>query len=166
MTKEELFALPPSAAIRAIYDCMDDETIASLHAAAVPKEPLAPKFDRRIFRKEGFMWASECNLESLTFWRNRALEGAANGGQYADRNSKDAKELGYWTTWREWHPDITWSGERDRVFMVANPPNPKPYVYPRTSSGKSGGTPGGNAPSGGGGFEDKDYSQSDDSIPF
>jgi hypothetical protein len=133
MTKEQLFALPASIAIRVIYDCLDEETTRALDKAEAPQVPRPPKFDQAIYRREGVCWASECDQEGLTFWANRAA--ASSDPKYIESDKKKLASLQRWIAWREWYPDAVWSGERNREPVVAKPPSAKPTVYPRTGNG-------------------------------
>lgn len=136
MEKSDFLALPPSVALRVLFDCLDQDTVKALGHAEKLVAPKSPKFDRAIFRKEGVMYASETSLEGLRFWHKRSAESANGGGQYADKDRKNAEELARWIAWREWYPDATWSGERNRDAIVAKPPSDKPTVYPRTGGNR------------------------------
>jgi hypothetical protein len=131
MDRDAFFKLPPSIALRVLFDCLDEETVRAVEGIEAPKPPRSPKFDRKIFRQGGAMWASECSVECLTYWRSRALQPATDP-KYEDANKKQAEELGRWLDWREWYPDAVWSGERDREAVVAKPPSDKPTVYARS----------------------------------
>jgi len=95
-----------------------------------PRVPLPPKFDQRMRRKDGYQWASETDLASLRYWQGKALEGSERGGQYAEKDAKLAKSLGYWITWREAFPTETWTGERNNAVVTAAPPSGKPRIHP------------------------------------
>jgi hypothetical protein len=133
MTPEEFLSLPAPVALRILFDCLDEDTSAAVLAKEKPKLPLPPKFDQVIFRKEGVMYASECDREGLAFWHKRSLESAAKGGQYAEKDAKTRDSLARWMAWREVYPDAVWSGERDREPVVAKAPSSKPTVYPRAN---------------------------------
>lgn len=137
MTPDDLFSLPPGVALRLIFESLDEDARERVLARDKPKLPFPPKFDRVIFRKEGVMYASECDLECLRFWHKRALEGAASGGQYAEKDAKNRDELARWIAWRECFPDAVWIGERDREQLAAKAPSSKPMVYPRNGQRKA-----------------------------
>jgi hypothetical protein len=133
--RDAFFALPAAVAIRVLFDCLDEETVRAIGNAEKPVAPRCPKFDRKIFRQGGVMWASECSIECLSFWRTRALQPATDS-KYEEANRKQAEELGRWIAWREWYPDAAWGGERDRDQVTAKPPSDKPTVYPRSGNGQ------------------------------
>lgn len=136
MSPEEFFALPPAIALRVLYDCLDEATVAAIRDKAKPKLPLPPKYDQAIYRRDGVQWASETDLEGLLYWRKKSSESAAGGGQYADNDRKRAEALARWIAWRECYPEAAWSGERNRDNVTAEPPSSKPAVYPRTGGGQ------------------------------
>lgn len=131
MDREAFFALPPAIALRVLFDCLDSETAKELARKEAPVSPKPPKYDYTIYRRDGVMFASECSLSTLRYWQKRAAESAASGGQYADKDRKNAESIARWIAWREWYPDQVWSGERNRDAVVALPPADKPNVYPR-----------------------------------
>lgn len=133
MSPEEFFSLPPGVALRVLFDCLDEGTAQALRNQAKPVAPKPPKYDQMIFRSGGVMFASECDLEGLRFWHKRSTE--PGDPKYADANKKRAETLARWIAWREWYPDATWSGERDRNPVVARPPSSKPTVYQRNGGG-------------------------------
>lgn len=153
MDRAAFFRLPPAVALRVLFDCLDEETVRAIGNIEAPKAPRSPKFDRRIFRQGGIMWASECDAEGLSFWHRKACEPPSDP-KYLDSNKRQAEELARWIAWREWYPDAAWSGERDREQVVAKAPSAKPTVYPRTGGNRPPPPP------------DEDLSASDDSIPF
>ncbi len=162
MTKEAFLQLPAAVAIRVLFDCLDEDTVKAIGNAEAPAAPRSPKYDQAIYRKEGVMYASETDLSGLLFWHARAVTSAASGGQYADKDKKNAESLARWIAWREWYPDAVWSGERNREAVVAKAPSAKPIVYPRTGNGSRGSAPAGPAT-----YPDADYGGGgDDSIPF
>lgn len=131
MNRDEFSALPLKLALETLWDSLPESCLD--HIKAVPKlEPSrAPKWDTCIYRKDGITWASEYDLEGLRFWHKRSEESAASGGQYAEKDEKTAKALGYWITWRGENPAARWTGERNREQVTAKPPLSKPEVYPR-----------------------------------
>ena len=130
MDRDAFFALPPAVAVRVLFDALDEDTARAIANAEAPKLPLPPKFDRKIFRQGGFMWASECDMSGLRFWHGKAIEPPSDT-KYAEANRKQAEELARWIAWRECYPDTTWSGERDGKQGVARGPSAKPKIYPR-----------------------------------
>ena len=136
MTPEEFLALPPAVALRILLESLDEETRGTVLSRDKPKLPLPPKFDQMIFRREGVVYASETDLEGLRFWHKKSAESAAGGGQYAEKDAKRRDSLARWIAWREVYPEAVWSGERDRVALVAKAPSSKPTVYPRLANGQ------------------------------
>ena len=159
MTKDEWLALAPSQALGILYDL--DNRISSV-AAPQPIRP--PKFDSRIPKKGGlFCWASEMTVSDLVWWLRRYQEGAARGGEYAEKDSKNAKAISYWVAYRQAFPFDAWSGERDRMKVQAAAPSRDPAQHPwQRGETKPAST------TSGGGFADADYgaTDEDDSIPF
>lgn len=133
MKPEEFLALPPTIALRLLFECIGPETRAALLDRPALKAPLPPKYDQAIFRSDGIQWASETDLEGLRFWHKKSTENS--NSQYAEQNRKRAESLARWITWREWFPDTAWSGERDGKPGVARPPSKKPKTYPRANGG-------------------------------
>lgn len=138
MDRDEFLALPAAVALRVLFDALDPETVRAIENTEAPKQPKQPKFDRKIFRQGGIMWASECDLECLRFWHGRASESASDP-KYEAANKKQAEELARWIAWREWYPNTAWSGERDSKQGVAKLPSAKPTVYPRPAGNGGGG---------------------------
>jgi hypothetical protein len=136
MNRDDFFALPPTIALRVLFDCLDENTVKALARKEAPVAPRSPKFDYTIYRRDGLMFASECSLETLRYWHKRAAESAAGGGEYAAKDAKNAENLARWISWREWYPEAVWSGERNRDPVVALPPSDKPNVYPRTGGNR------------------------------
>jgi hypothetical protein len=133
MDREAFLKLPPSMALRVLFDCLDEETVRAIGNVEAPKAPLPPKFDQIIYRSGGVMWASECDGEGLRFWHKRATE--SSDPKYAESDAKKAASLARWIAWREWYPEAVWSGERNREPVVAKPPSSKPMVYARQNGG-------------------------------
>lgn len=132
MTREELLGLPPAIAIRVILETLLEVVPAlgpELKKRALPKVPRAPKYDQVIYRKGGHSYASECDLESLRYWHKTYLEGAAKGGEYAEKDKKRADSLQYWIDWRACEPSARWSGKRDKTDVTAAAPAAKPAIY-------------------------------------
>lgn len=136
MTAEDFFALPPAIALRVLFDSLDEETTASLLAREKPEEPRRPKYDAQLHGKSGFAWASESDLRNLNWFRNRSLESAAKGGEWAARDAKMAETLAKWIAWREWYPDAVWSGIRGDEEAIGAPPCGKPRVHARKVNGQ------------------------------
>ncbi|HEY3495497.1 MAG TPA: hypothetical protein VGK73_12460 [Polyangiaceae bacterium] len=133
MDRDAFFKLPPSVALRVLFDCLDEDTVRAIGQVEAPKAPLPPKFDQIIFRSGGCMWASECDMSGLEFWAKRAAE--SSDPKYAESDAKKLASLKRWIAWREWYPDAVWSGERNREPVVAKAPSAKPTVYPRAGNG-------------------------------
>lgn len=137
MNKEEFCSLPPAVALAALWTALLNSGSAStvvmeLERTPKPQVPRPPRFDRRIYQRKGYQWASEMDLRGLQFWQGRYAEGAAReGNQYAEKDAKSVKELGYWIAWRRVEPNAVWSGERDREQVTASAPHAKPFVYER-----------------------------------
>jgi hypothetical protein len=128
MTPEEFCALPSSVALRILHD--GSAAVQKLVAAAeAPKSPRSPRYDLKIHRKGGHNWASELTLESLEWWHKRAIESAAQGGEWAERDTKRASQLDYWIAWRKWEPEAIWTGTRGDVQTTARPPSESPELH-------------------------------------
>src|SRR5690348_7619514 len=100
MTPEEFFALPVSIQVRRIVEAFPKVAEQAM-AGEAPRSPRPPKYDTRIRRKDGFIWASECDSSSLRFWLGRTQGGDP---KYAEKNAKDSKALSYFLEWRSWFP--------------------------------------------------------------
>lgn len=168
MNRSEFTSLPLSLALGLLWDAAQDAdritTARYLEDAEAPKPARPPRFDSAIYRRDGITWASEYDAEGLRYWRDKNAAGAENGGEYAEKNAKAAKALGYFLEWREQNPSAIWTGERNREQVTAKAPMAKPEVYPRTGAPRAAAP----AATGGGGFSDADYgSDGDDGdIPF
>lgn len=136
MTPDEFFSLPSGIALRVLFDALPRELSDSVLARAKPEEPRRPKYDAQLHGKAGFAWASETDLGGLHWFRNRSLESAAKGGEWAAKDQKMADNLGRWIAWREWYPDAVWSGIRGEAEVVASAPCAKPKVHPRKANGQ------------------------------
>ena len=129
MTRDELLSLPASVAIGLIWDA-SASLQQKLAGIEKPKGPLSPRYDRRVFRKGGFNWASEMSLESLTFWLGRKREGAASGSQWAEKDAREVERLEQWVAWRTWYPEFVWTGTRgDSEGVRAAPPSKHPKLH-------------------------------------
>jgi hypothetical protein len=132
MNREEFLSLPPALALRVLLETLlevNPEIGNALKRKEVPSVPRSPKYDERVYRRGGFCWASELNLESLRFWHGRYLEGAAKGGEWAEKDQKRASKLEYWIKWREVEPSAAWCGERGREQVMAHAPSGKPVIH-------------------------------------
>lgn len=128
MTKEQFTGLPTRIALGILYE--GSAGIQKLvDAAEMPQKPLPPKYDFRLFRKGGFNWASETDLEGLVYWHGRAKESADAGGQYAEKDAKKCAALERWIAYRSWYPHLTWEGQRGDEQVRAAGPRAKPKVY-------------------------------------
>lgn len=126
MTREEFLALPPSLALALLWD---NGFAPRLADAEAPKVPRPPKFDSAIYRKGGFQWASETELESLVYWHDRYAASAMEDSKYADKDAKRAKALSYWIAWRRVLPFAAWSGERNHERVTAALPSYEPELH-------------------------------------
>lgn len=167
MNRSEFTGLPLSLALGIIWDALHEtgshEVCRVLDMDSAPKPARPPKFDQILYRKDGVMWASECDAEGLRYWHKRAAESAESGSQYAEKDAKLAKSLSFWIAYREQNPTAVWTGERNRAQVTARAPQSKPEVYPREQRGQAPAP----ATSSGGGYSGADYdAPSDDDIPF
>lgn len=153
MDREQFNKLPLSMQVARIVDALPPDMLARVLQGEAPKVPRSPKYDYKLWRKGGYCWASEMNLDSLRYWHKKAAESAVSGGQYADKDAKKAKQLDYWIAWREVEPDARWRGERDHDVVTAAAPSRDPEIHSRDATPSA-------DPSGGSDFAD------DDSIPF
>lgn len=127
MTRDEFNKLPPAMQLKVLARVVfEREALADIN---VGKKPLPPQYDARIYRSGGFQWVSETSLEGLNFWCNKARDGVARGGEYADKDAKRVKELERWITWREWFPADLWSGMRNDETTTAAPPADRPAIH-------------------------------------
>lgn len=161
MTRDEFEALPAAMRVRVLAQVVLDRK--QLAEIKVSKQPLPPKFDSKIFRQGGFQWASETSIEGLRFWHKRAKEGATKGGEYAEKDRKNAADLERWIAWREWFPESAWQGERNRAPVTAAPPADKPRVHQHEARRRD--------PEPTYGDDDSDYSGADfggddDDVPY
>lgn len=135
MTLAELLALPPVLAIKVIYDCLDDETVAAITAKEPIKAPQQPRFDFALWGSNGNTYASECTLKQLDWHIDRAKKSVEGGGQYAERDKKRLEKLAEWRRWRGCNPTAIWVGKRgDDEAVVAAPPSDRPKVYQRAGN--------------------------------
>ena len=126
MTPEDFFALPVSIQLRRLFDAYP-QMAAKVMAGEPIKPPYPPKYDTRIRVKGGYVWASECSIGELRFFKARAEK--PGDAKFADKNQKEAKALSLFATWREWFPSERWSGERNRQQVTGDAPSSKPRVY-------------------------------------
>jgi hypothetical protein len=131
MTPEELKALPPGLAVKALIETLTKSSTFTQKLAEVeaPKPVRPPKFDAKISRKGGYQWASETDLDGLRWWFNRFTASAADGGQYAEKDQKRADKLAYWVAYREAYPDAVWTGQRNDEVCTASAPSGQPTVH-------------------------------------
>jgi hypothetical protein len=126
--REDFIGLPSALALALIWDNAPSLR-AALEDKLVPTRPRPPKYDDVIYRKEGSQFASETDVEGLRYWQLRFTEGAAKGGQYAEKDQKRANALGHWITYRLVEPNAQWSGLRFGEQVTAAPPSSRPTVY-------------------------------------
>lgn len=158
MNRDEFISLPPAIALGVLYDIAASK-IASVPAPEVPRPP---RYDLRIYRKEGFQWASECDLRGLQYWQGRYQESASKGGQYAEKDQKRAVELDRWIGWRICNPTAIWTGTRGDTPVTAAPPADKPKVHASTRGAKRK-EPEPDYPAGNG---EEEYDEDRDELPF
>ena len=132
MTREEFTALPLAIALGMIWDALVDGD--SLRHISAPEMPMAPKYDRKIFCRDGYYWASETTLRDLQYHHRRAAEGV-DDERWGEQNRKTAAALDRWIAWRTVSPAETWSGVRGQDDVTAAAPRAKPHIYPRDYTG-------------------------------
>ncbi len=123
----------------------------------------------RLSKKGAYIWASECDLDTLQFYFKRA-QAPNDNPAFAEKNKRDADSLAYFVRWRQAFPTAIWTGGRGKKGTpdtTAKAPAFKPAEYQWEP--KSGSTPSRSTPtpsSGGGGYVDDDYGAGGDDIPF
>lgn len=125
MTRDEFCSLPAAVALGIVYDLARPK----LDAMPKPRLPLPPKFDGRLARKDGFVWISEMDLNSLEWWLGKKSEAAQRDDQYAERNRKTADTLAKWVEWRKLFPNERWNGTRGDDRVTADAPSREPQVH-------------------------------------
>lgn len=123
MDRSQFASLPVGIALGLLYDLNP-----GLAKVAPPELARSPKYDGKIFRKGGFVWMSEMEAEGLRWWQARKLESAGGGGQYAEKDAKQAETLGKWIAWREQNPAACWVGIRGDETVTAAPPSRSPHL--------------------------------------
>jgi len=160
MILDEFFSLPVALQIKTLL--LAAPTLADkLVLMEAPRVPRPPAFDQRIRCKNGFMWASETDLNGLHYWRDAALK--PGNPEYAEKNAKQAKSLEYWIAWRECSPTEQWHGERFHEQIKAEAPSSKPRIYEWEERGAAPAAIGGASDGFGGGSDD--FASGDD-LPF
>lgn len=162
MNREEFTALPPSMALSILLDILPSGMVAKIEGIEKPKVPFPPKYDMRVWRKSGFQWASEMDLESLTWFRDRSLKSAESGGQYAEKDRGTADKLERFTKYRAVFPSSAINLTRGDDDVTAATPSGKAKVWTPLPKGDDNRTDSGSDYSGndsGGGDDDSD-------IPF
>lgn len=130
MTRDELLGLPAPLALKILAGFLVDQGLdAYLASVEAPKQPRSPKYDFKIRRKGGYAWASETDLDGLRFWCGKYRESAQNGGEYAEKDEKNAEKLAYWIAWREVNPKEQWTGQRNDDVVTAAMPSHKPKIH-------------------------------------
>lgn len=142
MTPDEFLALPPSLALRVLLEAAPG-LVAKLREIPAPAVPKKPRYDFAIYRSKGTQWASETDLEGLTYWRAIYQKSADGGGDYAAKDAKKVKTMDAWIAWRRIEPHAPWSGERKDVDVTAAPPSGFPRVHPKVPRDDSAGGEGG-----------------------
>lgn len=169
MNRDEFVSLPASMIAELLWPLIGGK----LQDIPAPKVPFAPQWDMRLSRKGGvYIWASECDLETLQFYLNRAKQ--SSSPEFEEKNKKDAESLSYWVKWRQAFPSSIWIGTRgkkgDPVVTAAAPAH-KPSEYQWEAKGgapsRSSSTSSGHGWSGRGlgGSADPGFG-GDDDIPF
>ena len=157
MNREEFTALPPSMALSILLDILPSGMTAKIEGIEKPKVPLPPKYDMKVWRSGGaFQWASEMDLESLTWFRNRSLKSAESGGQYAEKDRGTADKLERFTKYRAVFPSSAINLTRGDDDVTAATPSGKAKVWTPLPKGDDNRTDSGNDSGGVG----------DDDIPF
>jgi len=99
MNHDEFCSLPTALALDVMWRAFGLEE--RLRDYPAPKVPQPPKYDYKIWRKGGYQWASETDLNGLNYWLRKAQESAANtASQYAAKDAKKADSLQRWVAWR------------------------------------------------------------------
>ena len=166
MTLDEFLSLPDALRWKVFAD-VSPKLEAAISQIEAPRLPRSPKFDQKLPRKGGYVWASELALDNLQWYLQMFKEGAEKpDNQYAEKDAKRAEKLGYWVEWRLVEPSKQWRGERgfgdDAEVVTAEAPSHQPqrHDWDNRSNGNRG-------PVEHGGPEDfggSDYT--DDPIPF
>ena len=125
MDRDQFCSLPLPIALGLIYDMAR----AKLEPMPCPRVPLPPKFDGRLSRKNGFVWMSEMDLNSLEWWLGKQSEAAQRDDQYTERNRKTADTLAKWVEWRKLFPNDRWNGTRGDARVTAEGPSREPQVH-------------------------------------
>lgn len=133
MTPDEFLALPDALRWKAFLEVSPKLEAALAHVEA-PKVPRSPKYDMKLPKKGGYVWASELALENLQWYLQTALEGAEKpDNQYAEKDAKRAEKLRYWVEWRLTEPSKPWRGERgfddDAHQVTAEAPSHQPQWH-------------------------------------
>lgn len=145
MNRAEWTSLPPAVALGLLFD--GSQAVQKLVTAAdPPRKPLPPKYDLKIYRKAGHVWASETDIEGLRYWHKKACESADGGGQYAEKDAKRRDQLARWVAWREWEPKATWVGTRGDTELRAKSPSSHPELHSRLPTSDTNGAADDNFP--------------------
>jgi hypothetical protein len=178
VTREEFVRLPPEVALGLVYDqlhsalvTIPSPTVSAPAGSAERRWPARPpRFETRLPRKGGYQLASETLLESLEWFREKKLEGAASNGKYADKDRRLAAELEIWIGWRAANPGARWEGTRNGQQVTAELPSRDPTIHPWPSRGpaKLDVTPEDYEQPQRGDFSEADYGprSGDEEIPF
>lgn len=127
MDRATFAALPVGVALGLLFDANP-----GLAAMQAPELVKPPRYDRRVYRKGGFVWASEMLCADLIWWREKKRESAASGSQYAEKDAKEAEALSKFVAWREQSPSEPWSGTRGNEDVTAAPPSKFPRLNENT----------------------------------
>jgi hypothetical protein len=169
VTKEEFLSLPTSVALGVLFDaahptlCTVPAPSASTSAPVATGDVRPPRFDTRVGRKGGFVFASEMLLHDLQWWLEKKRESAASGGPHAQKDKKLADELERWVAWRRVAPSETWRGIRGESPVTAEPPRRDATLHSWGDRAPAKLAP----PPPSDGYGDPDFATgSDDDIPF
>lgn len=167
MQKSEWLSLAPGQVNEVLW------TLIGGKLADVPCPPKVqqPKYDMRLSKKGAYIWASECDLDTLQFYLKRAQTPNDNPA-FAEKNKRDADSLAYFVRWRAAFPTAIWSGGRGKKGTpdtTAKAPAFKPTEYQWEPKGGSSAP---RATSTASGYDDdpgtasSGYCGADDDIPF
>ena len=136
MTPDDFKSLPTALQVRILarilFRTLPDFS-AALEAEEKPEPARRPKYDMKLPAGKGqFRWASECDLEGLSYWHKRFSE---SEGEWAEKDRSKAEKLQYWLSWRAEQPDAVWAGIRGDDEVTAQRPNGRPQMHPWSGPG-------------------------------
>jgi len=138
MKLEQFLALPDGARWR-VFTKFDPTFENWLEEENVPQIPRPPKFDSILSRKgeneePGFIWASECDLNTLFWYFNAAQSLLADDPTHKWAAGAE-KRLRYWVDWRQSFPNAVWRGVRGDEEVEAFPPSNRPQWHAKEFKG-------------------------------